>query len=104
MLLQDSLGGDAKALMFCNVAPAALHAGDTFSSLNFASKVCCAAGDLLRTVKVQHTASQLITGTVRSFVINREFNSSTFTRKCYCFHPGREAFACTALCRSATWC
>ncbi len=39
MLLQDSLGGDAKALMFCNVAPAALHAGDTFSSLNFASKV-----------------------------------------------------------------
>ena len=39
MLLQDSLGGDAKALMFCNVAPVALHAGDTFSSLNFASKV-----------------------------------------------------------------
>ena len=39
MLLQDSLGGDAKALMFCNVAPAAMHAGDSFSSLNFASKV-----------------------------------------------------------------
>jgi Kinesin motor domain len=39
MLLQDSLGGDAKALMFCNIAPVALHAGDTFSSLNFASKV-----------------------------------------------------------------
>lgn len=39
MLLQDSLGGDAKALMFCNVAPIALHAGDTFSSLTFASKV-----------------------------------------------------------------
>ena len=39
MLLQDSLGGDAKALMFCNIAPAALHAGDTFSSLNFAAKV-----------------------------------------------------------------
>ena len=43
MLLQDSLGGDAKALMFCNVAPVALHAGDTFSSLTFASKVPTAA-------------------------------------------------------------
>ena len=40
MLLQDSLGGDSKALMFCNVAPVAAHAGDTFSSLAFASKVC----------------------------------------------------------------
>lgn len=39
MLLQDSLGGDAKALMFCNVAPVVAHAGDTFSSLAFASKV-----------------------------------------------------------------
>ncbi len=39
MLLQDSLGGDSKALMFCNVAPVAVHAADTFSSLAFASKV-----------------------------------------------------------------
>ncbi len=39
MLLQDSLGGDAKALMFCNLAPVAAHAGDTLSSLAFASKV-----------------------------------------------------------------
>ena len=44
MLLQDSLGGDAKALMFCNVAPVAVHAGDTFSSLAFASKVRPSAG------------------------------------------------------------
>ena len=49
MLLQDSLGGDSKALMFCNVAPVAVHAADTFSSLAFASKVgtavlCRAAG------------------------------------------------------------
>lgn len=47
MLLQDSLGGDAKALMFCNVAPVALHAGDTFSSLNFASKVLLFKRNLL---------------------------------------------------------
>ncbi len=43
MLLQDSLGGDSKALMFCNIAPVAAHAGDTFSSLTFASKVCASA-------------------------------------------------------------
>ena len=39
MLLQDSLGGDAKALMFCNVASTATHATETLSSLGFASKV-----------------------------------------------------------------
>lgn len=39
MLLQDSLGGDAKALMFCNLASTAMHAPETLSSLGFASKV-----------------------------------------------------------------
>ena len=39
MLLQDSLGGDAKALMFCNLASTATHATETLSSLGFASKV-----------------------------------------------------------------
>lgn len=39
MLLQDSLGGESKALMFCNVAPVVQHAQDTLSSLAFASKV-----------------------------------------------------------------
>ena len=39
MLLQDSLGGDAKALMFCNLASSATHATETLSSLGFASKV-----------------------------------------------------------------
>ena len=39
MLLQDSLGGDAKALMFCNLASTAMHATETLSSLGFASKV-----------------------------------------------------------------
>ena len=39
MLLQDSLGGDAKALMFCNLASTVTHATETLSSLGFASKV-----------------------------------------------------------------
>lgn len=37
--LQDSLGGDAKALMFCNLAPQPAHVSETLSSLAFASKV-----------------------------------------------------------------
>ena len=37
--MQDSLGGDAKALMFCNLAPQPLHVSETLSSLAFASKV-----------------------------------------------------------------
>lgn len=37
--VQDSLGGDAKALMFCNLAPQPLHVSETLSSLAFASKV-----------------------------------------------------------------
>mmetsp|Transcript_46804 Transcript_46804/g.89379 ORF Transcript_46804/g.89379 Transcript_46804/m.89379 type:complete len:805 (+) Transcript_46804:3-2417(+) len=39
MLLQDSLGGDAKALMVCNLAPSQIHASETLSSLQFAQKV-----------------------------------------------------------------
>ena len=39
MHMQDSLGGDAKALMFCNLAPQPLHVAETLSSLAFASKV-----------------------------------------------------------------
>ncbi|KAK9845317.1 hypothetical protein WJX81_003385 [Elliptochloris bilobata] len=39
MLLQDSLGGEAKALMVACVSPAALHAAETLSTLAFASKV-----------------------------------------------------------------
>mmetsp|Transcript_10717 Transcript_10717/g.30434 ORF Transcript_10717/g.30434 Transcript_10717/m.30434 type:complete len:115 (+) Transcript_10717:2-346(+) len=37
--LQDSLGGDAKALMLCNLAQPAAYAQETLSSLVFASKV-----------------------------------------------------------------
>ncbi|KAK3244702.1 hypothetical protein CYMTET_45698 [Cymbomonas tetramitiformis] len=39
MILQDSLGGDAKALMVCNLAPSSVHASETLSSLQFAQKV-----------------------------------------------------------------
>lgn len=39
MLLQDSLGGNAKALMVANLAPSPAHATETLSSLAFASKV-----------------------------------------------------------------
>ena len=39
MLLQDSLGGNAKALMIANLAPLPMHATETLSSLAFASKV-----------------------------------------------------------------
>lgn len=39
MLLQDSLGGDSKALMICNVSPASVHVAESLSSLAFAAKV-----------------------------------------------------------------
>ncbi len=38
-LLQDSLGGHAKTLMFINVSPTEFDAEETFCSLNFASRV-----------------------------------------------------------------
>ncbi|XVF36564.1 hypothetical protein REPUB_Repub19eG0068400 [Reevesia pubescens] len=38
-LLQDSLGGDSKTLMFVQVSPSEQDLGETLSSLNFASRV-----------------------------------------------------------------
>ncbi|XP_042377963.1 kinesin-like protein KIN-14E isoform X2 [Zingiber officinale] len=38
-LLQDSLGGDSKALMFVQISPSNNDMGETVSSLNFASRV-----------------------------------------------------------------
>ncbi|XP_038977497.1 kinesin-like protein KIN-14E [Phoenix dactylifera] len=38
-LLQDSLGGDSKALMFVQISPTDIDLGETLSSLNFASRV-----------------------------------------------------------------
>ena len=37
-LLQDSLGGNAKVLMFVNISPAVYNLGETVCSLNFASR------------------------------------------------------------------
>ena len=37
-LLQDSLGGNSKTLMFVNVGPAQANCGETVNSLNFASR------------------------------------------------------------------
>ncbi|KAF8377407.1 hypothetical protein HHK36_030784 [Tetracentron sinense] len=38
-LLQDSLGGDAKTLMFVQISPSEQDLGETLSSLNFATRV-----------------------------------------------------------------
>jgi kinesin family protein C2/C3 len=38
-LLQDSLGGDSKALMFVQISPSNNDVSETLSSLNFASRV-----------------------------------------------------------------
>ena len=37
-LLQDSLGGNSKCLMFVNISPAIYNLGETVCSLNFASR------------------------------------------------------------------
>ena len=37
-LLQDSLGGQAKVMMFVNISPAVYNVGETVCSLNFASR------------------------------------------------------------------
>merc|ERR1711871_644823 len=37
-VLQDSLGGNSKTLMFCNISPAAVNCGESVCSLQFANR------------------------------------------------------------------
>jgi len=39
LLMQDSLGGNAKTLMFVNISPADYNADETVTSLNYAARV-----------------------------------------------------------------
>jgi kinesin family protein C1 len=51
-LLQPCLGGDAKALMFVNMAPSREHAPESLSSLRFAQTAnACEVGRAKRSVK-----------------------------------------------------
>merc|ERR1719183_882268 len=40
-LMQDSLGGSAKTLMFVNISPAANNADETINALKYASRARC---------------------------------------------------------------
>ncbi|KAJ6809319.1 kinesin-like protein KIN-14I [Iris pallida] len=45
MLMSDSLGGNAKTLMFVNVSPAESNLDETYNSLIYATKVRCISND-----------------------------------------------------------
>merc|ERR1740121_1012532 len=45
-LMQDSLGGTAKTLMFVNVSPAASNADETGNALRYASRSRCIENDI----------------------------------------------------------
>ncbi|TVU16478.1 hypothetical protein EJB05_40046 [Eragrostis curvula] len=45
MLMSDSLGGNAKTLMFVNVSPAESNLEETYNSLSYASRVRCIVND-----------------------------------------------------------
>lgn len=56
-LLQDSLGGDAKTLMFVQISPSEKDLGETTSSLNFATRV--------RGVELSPAKKQIDTGEIQ---------------------------------------
>jgi len=46
MLMQDSLGGTAKTLMFVNISPSILNADESVSALRYASRARCIENDV----------------------------------------------------------
>merc|ERR1712137_1122425 len=45
-LMQDSLGGSAKTLMFVNISPSSSNADETVNSLKYASRARCIENDV----------------------------------------------------------
>merc|ERR1712137_1175837 len=45
-LMQDSLGGTAKTLMFVNISPSSSNADETINSLKYASRARCIENDV----------------------------------------------------------
>ncbi|XP_020588180.1 kinesin-like protein KIN-14I isoform X2 [Phalaenopsis equestris] len=56
MLMSDSLGGNAKTLMFVNVSPAEANLEETYNSLTYASRVRCVVNDPSKNVSSKEIA------------------------------------------------
>ncbi|PKU69828.1 Kinesin-like calmodulin-binding protein like [Dendrobium catenatum] len=56
MLMSDSLGGNAKTLMFVNASPAETSLEETYNSLTYASRVRCVVNDPSRNVSSKEIA------------------------------------------------
>ncbi|XP_077555806.1 uncharacterized protein LOC144170109 [Haemaphysalis longicornis] len=56
MLMQDSLGGTAKTLMFVNVSPSSEHAEETVNSLVYATRVRQITNDVVRASETKEIA------------------------------------------------
>ena len=58
-LMQDSLGGNAKTLMFVNFSPADYNADETVTSLNFATRVKKVINNASKVSAMQSTLTKL---------------------------------------------
>eukprot|EP01018_Ginkgo_biloba_P014883 Gb_23899 [translate_table: standard] len=56
MLMSDSLGGNAKTLMFVNISPAESNLEETYNSLNYASRVRSITNDASKNVSTKEVA------------------------------------------------